>query len=174
MKIVKFITAVACLFVISFGAECKTASDEFLKYSVDVFKGELKIPDYYKKTADGWRDDEGKLVDIPHVNFSGKYFIGRHSCGTECVYYTLSDLTTGKDYDYLDMFSSGGDTPTLTRDGRRYLTELLSKANSRLLVAKYHISASTNRGEECRQKEFLLNSTGRISPLSTTTTQCIN
>ncbi|WP_321812590.1 MULTISPECIES: hypothetical protein [unclassified Burkholderia] len=155
-------------------AQPETLSSKFSNYSTPIYTGKLKIPDYYKKTDDGWRDDEGKLVDTPNINFAGKYFIGRHSCGTECIYYSLSDLTTGKDYNYLDMFSSGGDTPTRTRDGRRYFTELISMASSRLLIAKYHISASPGRSEECKQKEFELNNSGKISPTSKNTARCNN
>jgi hypothetical protein len=163
------------LLMLAAEAKCETIDDDFSSYRVNIYSGNIKVPEYYKKTDDGWRDDMGKLVDNPHVNFAGKYFIGRHSCGTECVYYSLSDLTTGKDSNYLDMFSSGGDTPTRTRDGRRYLAELRSKPGSRLLVARYHISASANRSAECKEKEFLLDeSSDKIVPAPKDSKQCEN
>ena len=164
--------AMACLLMVATTAQSEAIDPDFSNYSVEIYTGKFKIPDYYKKTDDGWRDDMGKLVDNPHVNFAGKYFIGRHSCGTECVYYSLSDLATGKDYNSLNMFSSGGDTPTRTKDGRRYLTELRSVPGSRLLIAMYYISASSSHGEECKQKEFLLDDSEKIVPVAKETTPC--
>ncbi|MBU9641860.1 hypothetical protein [Burkholderia gladioli] len=161
-----------CLLTATF-AHAGVLKEDFSQYSAKVFTGNLVIPKYYEKTDYGWRDDEGKSVDNPHVNFAGKYFIGRHSCGTECIYFSLSDLTTGKDYNTLDMFSSGGDSPTRTRDGRRYLTELVTKPDSRLLIARYHISASASLPEECKEKEFVLDDkSGKVIATSKVSVPC--
>ncbi|WP_240154505.1 MULTISPECIES: hypothetical protein [unclassified Burkholderia] len=154
-------------------AHAEGLEDHLSQYNAKVFTGNLVIPSYYKKTDYGWRDDEGKLVDNPHVNFAGKYFIGRHSCGTECIHFSLSDLTSGKDSNALDMFSSGGDSPTRTRDGRRYLTELTTKPDSRLLIARYHISASISLPEECKEKEFVLDDrSGKVIATSKAIVPC--
>lgn len=173
MKLKATIFAALISLVSATAAHAGGLEEDFAQYSAKVFTGNFVIPSYYKKTDYGWRDDEGKLVDNPHVNFAGKYFIGRHSCGTECVYFSLSDLTTGKDSNALDMFSSGGDSPTRTRDGRRYLTELVTKPDSRLLIARYHISASTSLPEECKEKEFILDDkSGKVTATSKATVPC--
>ncbi|MCM2546270.1 hypothetical protein [Burkholderia glumae] len=153
--------------------QASALEEDFSHYGTQIFYGNLVIPSYYTKTDYGWRDDQGKLVDNPHINFAGKYFVGRHSCGTECVYFSLSDLTTGKDSNALDMFSSGSDTPSRTRDGRRYLTEIITKPDSRMLIARYHISASSTLPEECKEKEFLLDEkTGKVGPTAKESIPC--
>lgn len=156
MKLKTYFLAMVCFLVLVAQAKGDLIDDEFSKFSVEIYSGSLHIQKYYTKTDDGWRDDEGKMVDIPHVNFAGKYFVGRHSCGAECSYYSVSDLKMGRDLNFLNMFSSGEDIPARTRDGRRYFTELISRPGSRMLIARYHISASSNRGEQCKEKNLSL------------------
>jgi hypothetical protein len=119
--------------------------------------------------GDGWRDNLGKLVGPPEINFAGKYFIAVHSCGTGCRYYTLTDLSTGSDLDLLKMFAAAEPSPK-TRDGRGYITELFSRPDSRVLVAQYHIGL--NHGdEECRERVFLFES-GKLEPVTNTRRVC--
>jgi hypothetical protein len=41
-------------------------------------------------------------------------------------------------------------------DGREYLTELAGQADSRLLIAQYHIETVTEPTDECRVQAFVL------------------
>lgn len=133
----------------------------FSDYTVDVYQGELKLPTYYKKIGGDWRDDMEKMVSAPVVNFAGKYHIGIHSCGAGCRYYTFSNLKNGSDSDALDMFSNRTGRPLKTADGRVYITDLISRADSAMLVAQYHVEQSGTLREECREKIFSLTDDGK-------------
>lgn len=149
------------------------AVPKFSDYPSPTYSGTVHIPSYYVKSGDVWRDDMGKEVSPPTINFAGKYYIGLHSCGTECRYYTLSDLTTGSDSKALDMFSSDGEKIQTTSDGRTYVTELISQPNSKLLVAQYHIDQSPSKPAECRQRMFVLDDNGdKITPVTKTLVGC--
>ena len=75
-----------------------------------------------------------------------------HSCGTFCRYYTMTDLSSGRELDLLRAFASA-EPPPKTREGYTYVTDLVTRANSKLLVAQYRISAP--RGKECRERTFV-------------------
>jgi hypothetical protein len=128
---------------------------KFSEYSIDVYRGKLKIPNYYEKIDQDWRDDMGKLVAPPAINFAGKYYIGIHSCGADCRYHTLSDLTNGSDSNALDMFSNDLGYPQKTSDGRIYITNLVSRPTSNMLIAQYHIEGNSTSQEECRERIFI-------------------
>jgi hypothetical protein len=81
----------------------------------------------------------------------------------------LTDLSTGRDSDLLDMFATSEPTPK-TRDGRDYLTELFSRPDSRMLVAQYHVGMYTSE-EECRERAFLFEG-GRLRPITATRRVC--
>lgn len=150
-----------------------TVTPKFSDFPAGVYGGKLHIPSYYVKSDDMWRDDMGKTVAPPKVNFAGKYYIGVHSCGTECRYYTMSDLTTGNDSKALDMFSSDGEKPQKTSDGRTYVTELLSRPDSKMVVAQYHIDPSASKPEECRERIFLLSDDEKkVTPITATIPSC--
>jgi hypothetical protein len=150
-----------------------TVAPKFSDFPAGVYGGKLHIPSYYVKSDDMWRDDMGKTVAPPKVNFAGKYYIGVHSCGTECRYYTMSDLTTGNDSKALDMFSSDGEKPQKTSDGRTYVTELLSRPDSKMVVAQYHIDPSASKPEECRERIFLLSDDEKkVTPITATIPSC--
>jgi hypothetical protein len=149
------------------------AAPKFSDYPSPIYNGNIHIPSYYVKSGDTWRDDMGKEVSPPRVNFAGKYYIGLHSCGTECRYYTLSDLATGKDSKALDMFSSDGEKPQKTSDGRNYVTELLSHPDSRLVIAQYHIEQIPGKPGECRERMFVLSDDGeKVAPVTKTLDGC--
>lgn len=162
----KSILRALAFFIVVSGCTLSHASDngglpKFSNYSVNVYRGELKIPDYYKKIDGDWRDNMGKLVAPPAVNFAGKYYIGTHSCGSGCIYYTLSDLTTGADSNALNIFSSDGEHPQKTSDGRTYITSLVSQPDSKMLIAQYHIDPNATAKEECRERIFSLSDDGK-------------
>jgi len=130
------------------------ALPRFEDYEVSVYLGAIHPPKWIRRVAsDEWRDDLGKLVEPPEINFAGKYFLAVHSCGTGCRYYTLTDLSSGRDLDVLRDFDTVEPLPK-TRDGHEYMTELFSRPNSRMLVAQYHVKLSQG-SEECRERAFL-------------------
>ncbi len=115
----------------------------------------------------------GKLVAPLQVNFAGKYYIGLHSCGAGCRYYTLSDLTNGSDSNALDVFSNANRRPQRISDGREYISSLVSHSDSKMLVAQYHIAQSAKSSEECRERIFVLSDDGKsIKPITETTRSC--
>jgi hypothetical protein len=146
---------------------------KFSDYPVDVYNGKLKVPTYYKEVDNEWRDDMGKLVAPPVINFAGKYYIGIHSCGAGCRYYTLSNLASGSDSNALDMFSNDEGHPQKTSDGRTYVTSLVSQPDSKMLVAQYYIDQSTISKEECRERIFSLSDDGKeVRPITRTINNC--
>ncbi|HTH73140.1 MAG TPA: hypothetical protein VL635_01925 [Trinickia sp.] len=147
---------------------------KFEDHAAVAYTGPLHIPSYYTRDSEGiWRDDMGKAVAPVAINFAGKYYIGLHSCGTECRYFTLSDLSNGRDSKALDMFSSGDGEPAKTRDGRRYLTDVIAHRDSVMIVARYYIDRSAGRPPECRQRVFVLSGDGdKVIPITGTTEGC--
>jgi hypothetical protein len=149
------------------------ALPKFSDYPAKIYQGELKLPTYYKKIGDDWRDDIGKMVSAPVINFAGRYHIGIHSCGADCRYYTFSDLEKGSESDVLDMFSNQAGRPLKTADGRVYTTDLISRADSAMLVAQYHIEQSGALKEECRERIFSLANDGKkIKSITKTINLC--
>lgn len=145
------------------------ALPRFEDYPASPYRGVIHRPKWIRHGSSGeWRDDVGKLVDDPEINFAGRYFICVHICGTGCRYYTLTDLSSGHDLDMLEVFATAEPTPK-TRDGREYLTELFSRPDSRMLVAQYHIGLPQE--EECRERIFLFDS-GKLKPITGTRRGC--
>jgi hypothetical protein len=101
----------------SFSAQ---SSSRFEDYEVPVYTGTIHRPKWIRHVSgDEWRDNLGKLVDPPEVNFAGKYFVVVHSCGTGCRYYTMTDLSSGRALDLLKDFGAAEPLPR-TRDGYPY------------------------------------------------------
>ncbi|MGF6601578.1 hypothetical protein P3T23_006322 [Paraburkholderia sp. GAS448] len=173
----KVIFRALAFFVVS-GCSFVYASDNntlprFSDYLVNVYRGQLKVPTYYKKTGGEWRDDMGKLVAPPEINFAGKYYIGIHSCGADCRYYTLSDLASGSDSNALDIFSNDEGRPQTTSDGRTYITSLVGRPDSKMLVAQYHIEQDATSKAECRERIFSLSEDGKeVKPITRTVNFC--
>ena len=145
------------------------SSPNFEDYKVDIYTGTMHWPKWIRRVGtDEWRDELDKLVAAPEVNFAGKYFVSVHSCGTGCRYYTMTDLSSGRELKLLKDFDAGEPSPK-TREGYPYVTDLLTRANSKLLVAQYHVDSS--RGEECRERAFIFEDE-KITPLTNTRRTC--
>jgi hypothetical protein len=141
----------------------------FEDYEVVIYRGTIHGPKWIRRVADDeWRDEVGKLVAPPEINFAGKYFVALHSCGTGCRHYTMTDLSSGKELDLLKDFGAA-ESPPKTRDGHPYITDLLTRANSRLLVAQFRVESP--RGEECRERAFILEGV-KITPVTNTRRSC--
>ncbi len=122
-------------------------------------------------SANEWRKEFGKLLSPPETNFAGRFHISLNSCGTGCRYYTLTDLSNGKDLKTLAPFASG-ESPSKTREGYSYTTDLFSRPNSNLLIAQY--SVDTPSGEQCRERSFLWVEDKFLRPISNTKIGCRN
>lgn len=172
-KILVNIMLASMVFACGVGYAKEETRPAFSEFAVSLFQGKLRIPLYYRKGADGWRDDLGKLVEAPHVNFAGRYFAAAHSCGANCRYFTLSDLTTGQDSPALNLFDIDESHRAVTNDGRYYITELITRPNSFLLVARYHIESDGTHEAECRERFFTLAPDAeKVLPASRTFSNC--
>ena len=80
----------------------------------------------------------------------------------------MTDLTSGRALDLLKDFGAA-ETPPKTRDGYSYLTDLITRANSKLLVAQYHVELRD--GEECRERAFVFDGE-KIAPVNNTRRTC--
>lgn len=141
----------------------------FEDHEVSVYTGAIHRPKWIRRvSADEWRDRVGKLVESPEVNFAGKYFVSVHSCGTVCRYYTMTDLSSGRELSLLNDFGAA-ELPPKTREGYPYVTDVVTRANSKLLVAQYRIDAP--RGEECRERAFVFDG-GKLRAITGTRRTC--
>jgi hypothetical protein len=83
------------------------SSPRFEDYEVAVYTGAIHRPKWIRHVgSDEWRDNIGKLVEPAEVNFAGKYFVAVHSCGTGCRYYTMTDLSSGRELNLLKDFDA--------------------------------------------------------------------
>src|SRR5438128_1660159 len=107
IRIMWLIILVVCI-VSAQGNSLQESLPRFEEYRVPLYRGAIHRPKWIHHGSTGeWRDRLEKLVDEPEINFAGKYFIAIHSCGTGCAYYTLTDLSSGRDLNLLDDFSTG-------------------------------------------------------------------
>jgi hypothetical protein len=88
-------------------------SPRFEDYEVAIYRGTIYRPKWIRRvTDDEWRDELGRLVEPPEINFAGKYFVSVHSCGIGCRYYTLTDRSSGRELDLLNDFGAAEPPPT--------------------------------------------------------------
>ncbi|MGF7403165.1 hypothetical protein MTT09_08900 [Campylobacter concisus] len=144
----------------AFGAELEQKLEaKFDKYKVkEVYKGEIKIPNSYKKDEEGkYRDSAGKYVGNQqdfYVNFAGKYMIVTHSCGTSCYYRTVEDLSAGKSVK-VDGMSKFDNNLANFAVGNNFLagyTLLTTREDSTLMLVQY----LENDTDICKQEYFVL------------------
>jgi len=125
--------------------------------------------DIYHLSTKEWKNANGKLIESPKVNFAGKYVIILNSCGTGCRYYTLTDLSTGRDLPTLKIFGSKR-PPATTKEGFTYVTNLVGRNGSTMLVAQYQIETETVR-KECRERVFVFENE-KLRPITKTKKYC--
>lgn len=141
----------------------------FKDYKVKIHKGRIHKPEWiHLDEGNIWRDAFGKSVGRPKINFAGKYFVTSHGCGNYCRYYTLTDLSSGLDLDIMADFSSE-ETIRTTSEGYLYATDVVTRANSKLLLAQFHVKSP--RGEECRERAFVLEGE-KLRPATNTRRSC--
>lgn len=164
----KLIVAISLLFT-CFTPSTAQSSTRFEDYEVPVYTGTIHRPKWIRHVlGDEWRDKLGKLVDPPEVNFAGKYFVSVHSCGTGCRYYTMTDLSSASELNFLNGFGAT-EPPPKTREGYSYVTDLVTRSNSKLLVAQFQIDSP--HGEECRERAFIFDG-DKLTPITGTRRTC--
>ena len=132
---------------------------KFDEYKVkEAYKGEIKIPNSYKKDEEGkYRDSAGKYVGNQqdfYVNFAGKYMIVTHSCGTSCYYRTVEDLSAGESVK-VDGMSKFDNNLANFAVGNNFLagyTLLTTREDSILMLVQY----LENETDVCKQEYFVL------------------
>lgn len=143
----------------------------FSNYPTVKYRGRVHKPKWIRQAKTGeWRDSLNKLVSQPHVNFAGKYFVSGHSLGTGARYYSMTDLSTGRELTLLDRFTTGEPTPKL-RDGREFLTVIYVRPKSRLIVAQYLVDYMKNPDPECRERSFVFEAR-RLRPVTKVSYRC--
>jgi hypothetical protein len=169
IKLSSQVVFILIICVVSSSAQQKR-EPRFEDHNVTLYQGETHFPKWIRGVnGNEWRDDLGKLVDPPEINFAGKYFITIHSCGTGCGYYTLTDLSSGRELEALSDFSFGEPTPK-TRDGYEYTTELFYRPDSRMLVVQYNVNLKQGK-YQCRERVFLFESK-KFKPITNTRYVC--
>jgi hypothetical protein len=84
----------------------------------------------------------------------------------------MLDLSTGTESRVLDIFSST-EPSSKTPDGHLYITNLVTRAQSKILIAQYHVILNPFEAEECRERVFILKRNSLI-PLTKTKIGCSN
>ena len=148
----------------------QTKTPRFEDYKVRLYHGKIHKPKWIRHIkGNEWRDNLGKLVGPPEVDFAGKYCLYAHSLGTGSRYYTLTDLSTGRELDIVGQFTTA-EPPPITRDGREYLTILYNQPNSRMLVAQYLFDILSEH-PTCRERVFVFDDK-RIKSITKTRPVC--
>jgi len=80
----------------------------------------------------------------------------------------MTDLSSGRELELLEKFSSAEPAPT-TREGYPYITDLVTRPNSKLLVAQFIVQSPT--GEQCRERAFVFEA-GKLTPVTNTRGSC--
>lgn len=111
-----------------------------------------------------WANSLARLKSILRENTLSEFTIAEPAAGTN----TLTDLSSGRSLDVLRDFDAGEPAPK-TRDGYPYITNLITRANSKLLVAQYHVDL--HGGEECRERAFVFDG-DKITTISKTRRAC--
>ena len=112
-------------------------NDIFSDPEIGIYTDKSILPRGYVVVDGIWHDNRGKALAEPKVNFAGKYWVTLHSCGPECRYYSMLDLSTGTESRALDMFST-------TEPHRKRVTEnYISLAWKLVLRASYWLLSIT-------------------------------
>ena len=135
----------------------------FEQYKSKVYPGRIKYPKWMSFENGSARDELGKLTDTARINFAGKYFISAHSCGTECRYYSLTDLSNGRDSHLLSVFDASDATP------RQNIPILFSQRNSNLLIVQYEPKFGS--GLKCREQSYVFHH-GKLKPVTRLVKSC--
>jgi hypothetical protein len=146
------------------------SSLRFNKYKVPVYTGRIHPPKGIRHViGNEWLDDLGKPLDPPAVNFAGKYSIS-FDCGggTQCHYFTITDLSSGRTLNLLKDFQFAEPLPK-TDDRHLHLIQFTTRPESKLLILQYYVELG--EGDECRERAFVLNGE-RLRPITATRRGC--
>jgi hypothetical protein len=82
----KIIVAIA-LIVFAENSCAREFNDAFSDSGIGMYTGKLILPRRYAGVDGIWRDNYGKAIAEPKVNFADKYWVGLHSCEAGCRYF---------------------------------------------------------------------------------------
>jgi hypothetical protein len=80
----------------------------------------------------------------------------------------MTDLSSGRELNLLKDFDAA-EPPPKTREEYPYVTDLVTRANSKLVVAQYRIDSP--HGEECRERAFVFDG-DKLTPATGTRRTC--
>ena len=127
----------------------------FGEHPVSMYEGKLHFPKWCRHVqGTEWRDGQNKLVEPPSINFAGKYYVAGHSLGAGARYYTLTDLTSGRELSVLDRFATTEGSPELP-NGMHYLVSLTSRQTSSLLRVRFQQENWAADSGQCFERYFL-------------------
>lgn len=153
------------------------ARPSFEDYPVkEIYTGKFHLPDDLttETTVDPigkmfeditWRNEFGKRINPPELNFAGKYYLFINSLGALAHYYRMIDLSTGKYVSNTNIFDSSETHYMRTKKGYRCLTSLFTKPDSRLVLARC-IDDRLIDNPDCEIRYFLLDKNGKFRPLT--------
>jgi len=147
-----------CLLVVFFTISTfsQNKKPSFDDYPAKLYTGKIHRPTWMRIVNAGeWRDERNKLVESPSVNFAGRYHIAVHSLGTGARFYSITNLSSGRELKILDRFATTEQTPK-SKNGQHYLKVLGNYANSRLLAVRYESNDPDQIAEACYERFFLL------------------
>lgn len=115
----------------------------------------------------------GKVINPPAVSVGGRYYIAWHSCGAACRYFTLSDLSSGRESAAPSIFSNKGIEPMRDEWGRAVVVDINSRPDGFLIQVKYHVDSMDGHPEDCTERYYVLNKGGsKIRAVTSTLRGC--
>ena len=128
----------------------------------DKYYGKNILSNEYSKKEGMVFDSIGKAVDI-QLNFNGRYSIVRHSCGAECAYITLIDLSNGSEDSSIFSDFSLSESSGIMINNEKYLSIPVTKVDSYGIIMKYYPISGKN--EICYEQKMKIEN-GRLKILS--------
>lgn len=146
--------------ILSFGI--KASAQNFQDFKAEIYAGPFKNPVWMVVKPEGdIRDQEGNPAARPSVNFAGRYFVYFHHCGHDCLYMTITDLSTGMDLDVSKRFDYSNPALFKAIDGQITSSVVLIEPESKLLIIQIKYLPPDDRlHNRCMEQSFTLIGTG--------------
>ena len=124
-----------------------------------------------------WEGDFRKLITPPHINFAGQYFALKVSCGIDCAFTKIIDLSSGTSLNIGEQLDYGENSPKIKfcKSSYLYNIDFLTIPDSALLLAQY---APIRYGDDeecssCREQYFVLDEQGELTAVGPMYLDCI-
>lgn len=116
-----------------------------------------KTPSAFTLSEGVWRNSAGKLVRPVEVNLGSHHYLTVNGCGTGCRFYSLFDLSTGRE----NRFTTRFDRPEGSKSA--WVSDVITRAGSRLIIEQQH----EFDGDRCREWLFEFDvKTSKVHPLN--------